>query len=287
MTPRIATRAALAAGAALALATALLAPREAAAQAGGGSFPAIQAVEGTIAPSAAAKPVIPSSGDELVVINKVLNRREAAAFSIDSQGNYILVISKEASFNGTVLQLRLRKGGDVFALVRTADGAAAEFQFFGSLFAERIDLDVRIGARISSSAQLPPTTSEPPPARPVNNNPDAVECLAPVFDVNGDTKCDEADIDQIQAYLRDNPPGPDQTPIKPSPAEDVNGDGFVNVRDVLEAVRALQRARVEAARKGITVERGKIERPKAPSRPTSDAQSEIEDARKRARERPQ
>jgi hypothetical protein len=281
------TLAALAAAGACALALALAPAREAAAQT---SFPAFQALEGNILSSTATKPIAPASTDEMIVINLKTGRRESVAFSVSSVGDYILVISKDSSFNGTLLELRLRKGGDVFALVKTSDGSPAQFAFVGSIFAERLEFDVRIGARISSSTQLPPSTppgGEPAPTRPVNTNPEAVDCLEAAFDVNSDTKCDEADIDLIQAFLRANPPGPERTPIKPSPPEDVNGDGFVNVRDLLDAVRALQRARVDAARKGVRVEGGEIDRPKAPARPTSDAAAEIEAARKKARERPQ
>lgn len=267
-----------------ALAAWLVVAQQAHGQAG---LPTIQAVEGRISPSSSTPAVTPASSDELIVINKTTNKRESAAFSIDRDGNYLIVLTKDSSFISTPLTLRLRKGADTFSLLDSND-APVEFLYAGTLLGSvRIEINASIGSKVASSAGTATAGTTPAPAaKPVNTNPDAVTCLSPKFDVNGDGKCDEADIEQIQNFLRTANPDPRGGGVSEARAEDVNGDGAVNVRDLLDAVRALQQARVDELRKGMAAERAKVERPAAPARPGTDISKELDAARSGARQRP-
>ena len=258
------------------------AAQQALAQAG---LPTIQAVEGTISPSKAAIPVTPASSDELVLVNVNTGKRESAAFSIDREGAYLMVITKDASFNGTPLTLRLRKGSITYNLLDAEEGDPVEFQYAGTLLGSaRITLNMRIGPKAAGAPVAKPG-GDGGPVKPVNTNPEAVDCIAPRFDVNGDGKCDEADIEQIQNFLLSSSRSPRGTVSEARP-EDVNGDGAVNVRDLLEAARALQQARIAELRRRAAAQRTTIERPEASERPASGMAKEIDAARSGARDRP-
>ena len=253
---------------------------------GQAGLPTIQAVEGTISPSKAAIPVTPASSDELVLVNVNTGKRESAAFSIDREGAYLMVITKDASFNGTPLTLRLRKGSITYNLLDAEDGDPVEFQYAGTLLGSaRITLNMRVGPKAAGTPVAEPGGGATEPPKPVNTNPDAVECSAPRFDVNGDGKCDEADIEQIQNFLLSSSRSPRGTVSEARP-EDVNGDGAVNVRDLLEAARALQQARIAELRRRAAAQRTTIERPEASERPASGMAKEIDAARSGARDRP-
>lgn len=257
---------------------------------GQGGLPTVQAVEGSISPSNTKPAVTPASTDELIVINNSTGKRETAAFSIDRTGSFLVVLTKDSSFNSTPLSLRLRKGADTYILVDSSN-SAVEFLYVGTLLGggPRLELQLRVGAKVSGSTTTTVTgtgtTPTAPPAKPVNTNPDAVECLSPKFDVNGDGKCDEADIEQIQSYLRTANPDPRAGSLAEARPEDVNGDGAVNVRDLLDSIRALQQARVAALRKGMDADR-KVTRPVAPERPSADISKDVDAARSSARQRP-
>lgn len=223
--------------------------------------PASQLISGTIRASLGTPSVTPEKGDLVTAVTATgTTTRVAQGTVVDGEGTYFVQIDRSTAFNGTDLGLRLTKPADGATYLLVDENAkAATFKFFGRFpFPNQSSLDARIGKKSSLPTKpTDPDTPEPtpPPALGVN-------CQRAGLDVNKDGTCDDADIEAIQAYINSHSPGASAA----GAPEDVNGDDRVDPRDVIESLRALQRARIDAMRKAAVPDKPAvtIERPTAP-----------------------
>lgn len=193
-------------------------------------LPANLRVDGVIAPSASGPRVAPAQNDKILVINVANGSLEAVGEVVDGNGAYFVMIGKDSSFNNTALTVQLQKSDQsVYQLVNK--GRVVNFNFQGTLFPSRLHLQLAIGAALGAPAAAAKAAApQPVPAAPGG------KCDDPKMDVNGDGVCDQADIEIIKAYIA----GQVRTIGTGPRPEDVNRDGVVNSRDLIDAMRAIR-----------------------------------------------
>jgi hypothetical protein len=109
-------------------------------------------------------------------------------------GEYAVVLSRTASFNGMTVVLELQQGRRRFALLRT-DGSPATLRFVGRTLPERTALPLRVGPQ---TAELAEAEAADPQAQRLSLRTD-LPCSAEA-DVNHDGVCDEADLRILRLY---------------------------------------------------------------------------------------
>lgn len=197
-------------------------------------LPANLRIDGVIAPGAGAQRVAPAQNDKVLVINVATGALEAIGEVVDGNGNYFVMIGKDASFNNTALTMQLQKSDQtVYQLLN--QGRTANFNFKGSLFPSRLNLQLSLGSPLGApSAAAKAAAPQPTPSAPQSSGD---KCDDPRMDVNGDGVCDEKDIEIIKAYVA----GQVRTIGSGPRLEDVNRDGVVNSRDLIDAMRAIRK----------------------------------------------
>lgn len=137
-----------------------------------------------------------------------------------SDGTYFIDISKTQDFNGTVLTLVLRKSTGVYQL--NSGSSAVSFPYSGTFpFPARLSQNVTVGSKISGAGGG-------------GSNPGDDAGQNETFDVNGDGSFNQTDIDLIKGSLGKS---------RPDAVMDVNSDGVVNTRDVIDAIKAYNTGR--------------------------------------------
>ena len=197
-------------------------------------LPANLRVDGVIAPGTGGARVLPAQNDKILVINVAKDALEAVGEVVDGNGTYFVMIGKDSSFNSTPLTLRLQKADQsIYQLLN--QGRAVNFRFQGGLFPSRLNLQLSIGAALGApNDAVKPAAPQPVPT--ASQSPSG-KCDDPRMDVNGDGVCDQADIEIIKAYIAGQVRA---IGTGPRP-EDVNGDGVVNSRDLIDAMRAIRK----------------------------------------------
>jgi hypothetical protein len=177
--------------------------------------------------------VSPEQGDRVLVVN---SGKTAASGSVqDGQGTYFVEMSKSQSFNGTTLTLRLRKSSGTYQLEFGPDN---QFTFSGGFpFPQRQTINPTIGAKVGGGSGGGGGDGGSGGGGQDGFSGDDVA----QFDVNGDGVFNQDDIDLIKdAIVEGENPG----------AADVDGNGIVNTRDAISAIRAFTDRRRARAPQG-------------------------------------
>lgn len=109
-------------------------------------------------------------------------------------GDYLLRLTRFASFNGMPIVLELQQGRKRYALTQ-ANGSPAVMKFAGRTLPERTALFMRIGTQ---TAELDEAASANPEAQRLTNRPD-LPCDS-LADVNEDGRCDDLDWAILRLY---------------------------------------------------------------------------------------
>ena len=153
-------------------------------------LPAIMLFTGRIvSPFGAAAP---RAGDQVLAFSAV-DGQLVGSGPVSAQGEYIAVLTRGTSFNGTPLVLELLQGDRRYAL--TPEGAAQELRFRGRSLPERSTLELRVAAK---TADLTALESANPQAQRLSRRPELA--CTPQLDVDGDGRCDERDWEVIRLY---------------------------------------------------------------------------------------
>lgn len=178
-------------------------------------------VLGTITSSGTDKPTL-ASGNSVYAVNKASGSTEGSGSIVDSTGAYLIDMSKEQSFNGTMLRLRLSNGGKTYKLM--AGTEEAEFSYNGGFpFPGKQLMNVSVGDVVNSSGGGSGGGG-------AGASAGEGDCGGKdsSFDANGDGVSNQADIDFIKAQLGNS---------TPSTKADINKDGRVTTADVIQAMR--------------------------------------------------
>lgn len=186
------------------------------------STPSNLQVLGTITSSGADAPTI-VSGNSVYAINKSSGATEGSGSVLDVTGTYLIDMSKESSFNGTTLTLRLSNGGKTYKLMEGT--TETEFVFSGGFpFPAKVMKSVTVGDVVSGGSGGGGTGGG---STPVSGDGDCGGTDSS-FDANGDGISNQADIDFIKSQLGAQ---------NPTTAADINKDGRVTTADVIAAMR--------------------------------------------------
>lgn len=190
------------------------------------SVPSNLQVVGVITSSGTDKPTL-ASGNNVYAINKSSGATEGTGSVIDSSGTYLIDMSKETSFNGTTVLLRLVNGGKAYKLM---DGTTeAEFDYAGGFpFPAKVVKNVSVGDVISSGSNSNGGSG----GGSSGNSSGTGDCggTNSAFDANGDGVSNQADIVFIKTQLGNS---------NPASKADINKDGRVTTADVITAMRTL------------------------------------------------
>lgn len=202
------------------VAGALLAAWALPAQAQTVSTPSNLRVAGTIKSSAT---VTVASGNSVYAVVKSSGASAGTGSVMGSDGTYLIDMSKEQSFNGTALLLRITVEGKTYKLMESAS-TEAEFTYTGGFpFPATVYKDLTIGVQTSSSGGGGSGGGG-------SSGGGSGDCAGTVkFDANKDGVSNQADIDYIKSQLGSK---------NPVAAADINGDGRVTVIDAIIAIKA-------------------------------------------------
>ena len=137
-------------------------------------------------------PAAPRAGDQVLAFSAV-DGQLVGSGPVSAQGEYVAVLARSASFNGTPLVLELLQGRRRYAL--WPEGAAQGLSFRGRVLPERTALALRVGAK---TADLTLAELDHPQAQRLGRRPE-LPCT-PELDVNGDGRCDELDWETLRLY---------------------------------------------------------------------------------------
>ncbi len=184
--------------------------------------PANMIVVGTIT---ASETVTPSQNDQVTIVEASTGKSQGVGTVLDGVGTYAVDLSKDTDFNGTIMSARIKHEGSTYQLL---DGSApVEFPFSGGLFPNRITLGLTIGEKISGST---PAASDVPADTGGDTASDTELTFDAQFDVNGDSKLNQQDVDAVKNVVAGG---------QQSSSADVNQDGIINTRDIIDVIRAL------------------------------------------------
>lgn len=201
--------------------------------------PSNMLITGTIVPSTSTPQVIPGTNDLIQAINVSSTRIEGQGTVASEQGGFAIEMSKTSDFNGTQLSLRIAKtNGNVYTLANP-DGTQFRFPYNGGFFPVTAAFSLRIASLVSAATPAAGATGgstagtgDTTPTAPTGPLPG---CANPAMDVNGDGRCDEQDIELIKEYIAGR--------TRTIGRRDVNNDGVVNTRDVIDLIRSINQSR--------------------------------------------
>lgn len=194
------------------------------------TIPSNLQVVGTIAGSGS---VQPAQNDIVQIVRPASTGTiEAEGTVLSNDGTFFVDVSKPQAFNGTALTAVLRKSNGIYQL---NDGASPlAFNYSGTFpFPSRISFALTIGNRIGGSAGGGSGGGSGGDGGIKNDT----------YDVSGDGVFNQADIDLIRQAL---------SARNPASKADVNKDGLINTRDVIDATKALRQAQRPGAPKNST-----------------------------------
>jgi len=158
-------------------------------------LPAVMLLTGRIAAAAGPGAVAPRPGDQVLAFSAA-DGQLVGSGPVSTDGDYVAVLTRTASFNGTPLVLELQQGARRFELLRA--GAAlgqASLAFRGRTLPERTLLELRVGAQ---SAELAAHELAQPQAQRLSRRPE-LACTREL-DADGDGRCDERDWEILRLY---------------------------------------------------------------------------------------
>lgn len=159
-------------------------------------LPAIMLFTGRIVAGSGPASVSPRPGDQVLAFNAV-DGQLIGGGPVSAAGDYLAILARTASFNGTPLVLELLQGRRRFELLPegAARGAERNLRFRGRTLPERTALDLRVGAK---TAELAGHELDHPQAQRLSRRPE-LPCT-PELDADGDGRCDERDWDILRLY---------------------------------------------------------------------------------------
>lgn len=186
---------------------------------------------GSLAPSSDGK-VVPADGDSIALVNVKTNATEVTA-TYDGSGNYGVILSKPASFNGTQLILRLSHAGTVYKLLNAAGGDAL-LVFSGSLFPVNVTINVVASSTVISTTATGGTTTGGGTGTGTGSGGTGTTAPPPALsgDINDDGKVDDVDVQLLKQGI--------STQVAMTTRMDVNGDKVINTRDLIDLIRLVR-----------------------------------------------
>jgi hypothetical protein len=159
----------------------------------GPDTPAIMLVTGRIAAGSLLDSTAPQADDQVLAFSAVDGQLVGSGPVASDSGDYLLVISRTASFNGTPVVLELMQGRRRYQLLH--DAAPAWLRFHGKMLPERTPLALALGLK---TVELEAEAAALPQAQRLTQRPQ-LPCDA-AFDSNGDGRCDQQDWDVFTLY---------------------------------------------------------------------------------------
>jgi hypothetical protein len=157
-------------------------------------MPASMVIVGRIAPGVGMGTVAPRQGDIVLGFATTDGQLLGTGQVFAADGEYMVALTRYASFNGTPLTLELQQGRARYALLRP-DGSAVVLRFAGRTLPDRTPLALRGGPK---TADLSESETASPQAQRLSRRTD-LPCDA-LADVNEDGRCDEADWQILRRY---------------------------------------------------------------------------------------
>ena len=158
-------------------------------------MPALMLLEGKLSSSLYSGAAKPGDSDRILAFS-LADRQLVGAGNVGS-GQYVLALSRTASFNGSSVVLEVQQGRRRYALLLAEDGPPrpAIIQFAGKTLPERTALNLRIGEQ---TAELKGPEADDPRAQRLTMRTD-LPCSGDA-DVNRDGKCDDTDLRILRLY---------------------------------------------------------------------------------------
>ena len=129
-------------------------------------MPAVMLVNGTISAGAGMNPTAPQAGDQVLAFSAV-DGQLVGSGPVSAAGDYMSILVRTVSFNGTPVVLELQHGRQRFQLLR--DGAPAWLRFHGRTLPERTPpLILQVGAK---TAELLADEATQPQAQRLSQQP--------------------------------------------------------------------------------------------------------------------
>lgn len=146
--------------------------------------PVIMLLTGHIAAGTGMNTTAPRAEDQVLAFSAV-DGQLVGSGPVSAAGEFMSILARTASFNGTPVVLELQQGRRRFQLLR--DGAPVWLRFHGRTLPERSP-PLLLQAGIMTAELLSDATAQ---AQRLSKRPD-IPCT-PEMDVNGDGKCDDLD----------------------------------------------------------------------------------------------
>ena len=176
--------------------------------------------------------VTPKQNDQVLVVTASDGKTKGTGTVIDSEGNYAVELSLDASANGTAMSLRLKHAGSTYQL--NVEDDPVEFLYAGGLFPSRITLHLTVGEVLSSNAGGGGTGGGGSGSSDDDLDEDE-NAFEAVYDVDGDGSFTQRDIDLVKSVVAGD--------ISYSSKADINEDGIINTRDIINIIKALHKHR--------------------------------------------
>lgn len=154
--------------------------------------PALMVLSGSLAGGPDAPGVTPMAGDAILAFSVADGRMVGQG--VAGRGSYQAIVTRTASFNGSLVVFELQQGKRRYALLQP-NGAIAAIRFQGKTLPDRTPLDLVLGGK---TAELSDDERANPGAQRLSQRTD-LPCDASA-DVNGDGVCDEADFRILRLY---------------------------------------------------------------------------------------
>ncbi|MDP2783337.1 MAG: hypothetical protein Q8O38_01895 [Sulfurimicrobium sp.] len=153
--------------------------------------PAVMLVSGRISAGVGVNTTTPRADDQVLAFSAV-DGHLVGSGPVSAAGDYMSILARTASFNGTPVVLELQQGRRRFQLLR--DGAPVWLRFQGRTLPERSPpLILQVG--VMTAELLADSSAQ---AQRLSKRPD-IPCT-PEMDVNGDGHCDDLDWSVLKLF---------------------------------------------------------------------------------------